>query len=63
MRWFLVFVLASLVFGGLRPYLRRFGLGRLPGDFSFRIGNREFHVPLGSALVFSTLAMLLGRWL
>jgi hypothetical protein len=61
MRWMLVFVLACVIFSGLQDWLRRFGLGRLPGDFSFRIGGREIHVPLGSALVFSTLAMLLGR--
>ena len=61
MRWMIVFVLACVIFSALQDWLRRIGLGRLPGDFSFRVGGREIRVPLGSALVFSTLAMLLGR--
>jgi Protein of unknown function (DUF2905) len=60
MRWLLVFLLACLVFNGLRGWLTRFGLGRLPGDFSFRLGGREWFVPLASALVLSLLAMLVG---
>ena len=63
MRWLLVFLLACVVFSGLQDWLRRVGLGRLPGDFSFRVGERIVHVPLASAVVFSTVAMLLGRWL
>ena len=63
MRWLIVFLLAFLVFQGLAEWLKRIGLGRLPGDFSFRIGERMVHVPLASAVVFSTVAMLLGRWL
>jgi hypothetical protein len=60
MRWLLVFLLALLIFNGLRGWLDRIGLGRLPGDFRFRIGGREIYVPLGSSLVLSFLAMLIG---
>ena len=60
MRWLLVFLLASLVFNGLSGWLRKFGLGKLPGDFSFRLGGREWYVPLASSLVLSLLAMLIG---
>ncbi len=60
MRWLLVFLLACLVFNGLQHWLRKFGLGRLPGDFSFKIGGREWFVPLASAVVLSVLAMLIG---
>lgn len=60
MRWLLVFLLAFLVFNGLRQWLTRIGLGRLPGDFSFRLGGREWYVPLASSLVLSLLAMLIG---
>ncbi len=60
MRWLLVFLLAFLVFNGLRQWLARIGLGRLPGDFSFRLGGREWYVPLASSLVLSLLAMLIG---
>lgn len=60
MRWLLVFLLAFLLFNGLQAWLRRMGLGRLPGDFSFRWRGREFHVPLASSLVLSLVAMGVG---
>ena len=60
MRWLIVFLLACLVFNGLQGWLRRIGLGKLPGDFSFRLRGREWFVPLTSSLVLSVLAMLIG---
>ena len=63
MRWLLVFVIACLLFSALEGWMRRIGLGRLPGDFKFRLGGREWFVPLGSSLVLSLLVMLVGRWL
>ncbi len=60
MRWLLIFLLSFLVFQGLAGWLRRIGLGRLPGDFSFRWRGREWHVPLASSLLLSMLAMLVG---
>ena len=61
MRWLLVFLLAFLVFNGLAAWLRRIGLGKLPDDFSFRLGGRDWYVPLASSLVLSLLAMLIGQ--
>ena len=60
MRWLLVFVLAFPVFNVLQGWLRKIGLGRLPGDFSFRLGGRDWYVPLASSVVLSVLAMLIG---
>jgi hypothetical protein len=60
MRWLIVFVLAFLVFQGLAGWLKRFGLGRLPGDFSFRFRGREWHLPLASSLLLSLIAMGIG---
>jgi hypothetical protein len=60
MRWLLVFLLASLVFNGLRGWLQRLGLGRLPGDFTLRLFGRELYVPLASSLVLSLIAMGIG---
>ena len=60
MRWLLVFLLASVVFNGLHGWLRKIGLGKLPGDFSFRIGGRDWYVPLASSLVLTLLGMLIG---
>jgi Protein of unknown function (DUF2905) len=56
MRWLIVFLLAFLFFNALAGGLRRFGLGRLPGDFSVRWRGREFFVPLGSSVLLSAIA-------
>ena len=60
MRWLFVFLVACLIFNGLQGWLQRFGLGRLPGDFRFRLGGREWYVPLASSLVLSLLMGLIG---
>ena len=60
MRWLLVFLLACIVFNGLQGWMRKIGLGKLPGDFSFRLRGREWHVPLASSIVLTVLAMLIG---
>ena len=60
MRWLIVFLIACLVFNGLQGWLRKVGLGKLPGDFSFRLRGRDWYVPLTSSVVLSVLAMLIG---
>jgi hypothetical protein len=56
MRWLIIFLLAFLLFNGLRGWLERIGLGRLPGDFSLRIGGREVYLPLASSVLLSAIA-------
>jgi hypothetical protein len=60
MRWLLVFILALIVFNALGGWLRRVGLGRLPGDFSFQWRGREVFVPLASSLLLSLIAAGIG---
>jgi Protein of unknown function (DUF2905) len=60
MRWLLIFLLACLLFNGLRGWLAKVGLGKLPGDFSFKLRGREWYVPLTSSVVLTVLAMLVG---
>lgn len=60
MRWLIVFLLACLLFNSLNGWLRKIGLGKLPGDFSFIFRGREWHVPFTSSVVLSVLAMLVG---
>ena len=56
MRWLLVFLVAFVLFNGLHAWLRRLGLGRLPGDLQFKLGGREWYLPITSSLVLSLLA-------
>ena len=62
-RWLLIVFLALLLFSGLRPWLEKLGLGKLPGDFRFRLFGREWFVPLASSVVLSLLAMLVAKLL
>ena len=62
-RWLLVVFLALIVFSGLRPWLEKLGLGKLPGDFRFRLFGREWFVPFASSIVLSLLAMALMKFL
>ena len=63
MRWLIVFLLASLIFSGLNNWLRKIGLGRLPGDFHFKWRGRDIYLPLASSLVLSLLMGLIGMLL
>ena len=49
-----------MLFNALHSWLLRIGLGRLPGDFTVRIGGRPVHVPLGSSVLLSLIAMGIG---
>jgi Protein of unknown function (DUF2905) len=63
LRWLLVIFLALLIFSGLRPWLEKLGMGRLPGDFRFRLFGREFFIPLASSVLLSFVALLIGQLL
>ena len=63
MRWLLVFLIAFLLFNGLQGWLRRIGLGRLPGDLRFCLRGRDWYLPLASSLVLSLLAAAVGMLL
>jgi hypothetical protein len=62
-RWLFITFLALLLIGWLAPALRRFGFGRLPGDFNFRMGQREINIPLGSTVVLSLIVAGLSKLL
>ena len=62
-RWLLVVFLALILFSGLRRWLEKLGLGKLPGDFRFRLFGREWFVPFASSIVLSLLAMAIMHFL
>ncbi len=61
--WLIVVFLALVLFSGLRPWLDKLGLGRLPGDFRFRLFGRDWFVPFASSILLSLLAMALMKLL
>ncbi|GJQ54183.1 MAG: hypothetical protein ABS45_13350 [Comamonas sp. SCN 65-56] len=62
-RWLIVVFLALVLISGLMPLLRRLGLGRLPGDFEFRLFGRQWSIPLASTVLLSFLLSLAVKWL
>lgn len=62
-RWLLAVFIALVLISSATPWLRRMGLGRLPGDFEFRLFGRQVFVPLASTVLVSVLVSLLVRWL
>lgn len=60
-RWLIIVFLALLIFSGLRPWLEKLGLGKLPGDFRFRLFGREFFIPLASSAAIAFVGMLIGK--
>ncbi len=67
MRLILITVgLILLALGFAWPWLRRIGLGHLPGDISLRRPGFAFYFPLGSSIPLSillSLALTLILWL
>ena len=63
LKWLLVVTLALALFSGLMPLLRRFGIGRLPGDIEYRALGRDWSIPLASTILLSLLAALLAKLL
>ena len=60
-RWLIVTVLALVLMSGLTSWLRKFGFGKLPGDFAFIAFGREWQVPIASTVVLSMLAALVAK--
>ena len=61
LRWLAVVFLALLLLSGLMPWLQKLGLGKLPGDFSFRLFGRDWFIPLSTTIVLSLLASLVSK--
>ena len=55
--------IALIVLSALQPWLHKLGIGRMPGDFRFRIGKREILLPFTSTLLLTVLMFLIARFI
>ena len=62
LRWPIVIFLALVFINGLSPLLQRLGLGRLPGDFKFKLFGRDWFIPLASTVLLSFVVSLIAKW-
>ena len=63
LRWVIVTFLALLSISWVRPWLEKMGLGKLPGDFQFKLFGREWFIPLTSTLLLSFILTLIAKFL
>ena len=61
MKWLIATAVALFLFSGAMPFLRKLGIGRLPGDFHFRLFGREWSIPLTSTILLSLVAAAVAR--
>jgi hypothetical protein len=63
LRWVIVTFLALLLISWVRPWLEKMGLGKLPGDFHFKLFGRDWFIPLTSTLILSFILSLFAKFL
>ena len=59
LKWLLTLAIALLILGFATPWLRRLGVGRLPGDISIQRDGRRYSFPIGSTILLSLVASLI----
>lgn len=60
-KWLITVAVALFLLSGLMPLLRKLGIGRLPGDFSFVVKGRRIDIPLASTVLLSLLAVVVAK--
>jgi hypothetical protein len=63
LKWLVTLFLALVILSAATPLLRRFRLGRLPGDLEIPLRGRVYYVPFATTVVLSLLVWLIGRLL
>ena len=48
-----------LVIGLLYPYIKKIGLGQLPGDIMFKSGNSTFFFPIVTCIIISVVLTII----
>ena len=48
-----------LVIGLLYPYIKKLGLGQLPGDITFKSGNSTFFFPIVTCIIISVVLTII----
>jgi Protein of unknown function (DUF2905) len=61
LKWILTLLIALAVLTMCTPWLRKFGLGRLPGDIRVRYKGRSYYLPFTSTVLLSLALTLIAR--
>lgn len=60
-KWLLTILITLAVLAAATPWLRRVGIGRLPGDLRLSVRGRAYYIPFASTVLFCLLAWGIGR--
>ena len=55
----IIFGIVILVIGLLYPYIKKIGLGQLPGDVIFKSGNSTFLFPVVTCIIISVVLTII----
>ena len=55
----IIFGIVILVIGLLYPYIKKIGLGQLPGDLIFKSGNSTFLFPVVTCIIVSVVLTII----
>ena len=55
----IIFGIVILVIGLLYPYIKKIGLGQLPGDLIFKSGNSTFLFPVVTCIIISVVLTII----
>jgi len=62
-KWLVTVFLALVILSAATPLLRRFRVGRLPGDFQIPVRGRVYYIPFATTVVLSLLIWSISRLL
>ena len=63
LKWLLTLLAALVVLTLLSPWLRKYGLGRLPGDITVRHRGQDYYLPFTTTILLSLALTLIARLL
>jgi hypothetical protein len=61
LKWLLTLLIGLVILSVVAPWLGRYGLGRLPGDFRLPVRGRLYYVPFATTVVLTLLVWVIGR--
>jgi hypothetical protein len=61
LKWLLTLLIGLAILSAAAPWLWRYGLGRLPGDFRIPLRGRVYYVPFATTVLLTLLVWALGR--
>ena len=58
-KWLIILGIIILLIGLIYPYLKKLGLGQLPGDIIFKSENSTFFFPIVTCIIISIVLTII----